>query len=375
MTKTVVTRHPISWMFDSLRRQAATPARARPERLMPAVRPITSTDLHQALRAGFDDFTACRTDAILLCIVYPLAGLLMSRMVMGYRILPLIFPLVAGFALLGPPLATGLYELSRRREQNEPLSWGATFAPFRSPAIGSMITLGLGLLAIFTLWLVAAGLLYDATLGPNPPISTAAFIHSVLHTVPGLIMTVLGIGIGAIFAFVVLAISVVSFPLLLDRDCGVEIAIRTSLLAVRTNRNLLVAWGLIVAAGLALGSLPFLIGLAVVMPALAGEERGPPRSGGKGEGLWPGAKGCSFLKKRTKRLLLLVPTDRSGTWPESGEALIALGPHLDAGYAVRAATSCHPTSFNASASRSAIATTVKVGLAWLEVGNTALPAM
>jgi len=268
MAKTAVTRHPISWMVDSLRRDATTPALPRPERVMPAVRRITSADLRHALRAGFDDFTACRTDAILLCILYPLAGLLMSRVVVGYRVLPLVFPLVAGFALLGPLLATGLYELSRRREQGETLSWGATFAPFRSPAIGSMISLGLGLFAIFTLWLVTAGLLYDATLGPNPPVSTAAFIHSVLHTGPGLIMTVLGIGIGAIFAFVVLAISVVSFPLLLDRDCGVEIAVRTSLLAVRTNRNLLVAWGLSVASGLVLGSLPFLSGLAVVMPVL-----------------------------------------------------------------------------------------------------------
>jgi uncharacterized membrane protein len=268
MAKTLATRHPISWMFDSLRPEAATPAPARPERVMPVVRQITNADLRRALRAGFDDFTACRTDAILLCIIYPLAGLLMSRVVLGYRVLPLVFPLVAGFALLGPLLATGLSALSRRRERSEPLSWGATFAPFRSHAIGSMITLGLGLLAIFTLWLVTAGLLYDATLGPNPPISTAAFIHSVLHTGPGFIMTVLGIGIGAVFAFVVLAISVVSFPLLLDRDCGVEIAVRTSLLAVRTNRNLLIAWGLIVAAGLVLGSLPVLIGLAVVMPVL-----------------------------------------------------------------------------------------------------------
>jgi len=268
MAKTLVTRHPISWMFDSLRPSAAAPAGTRPERVMPAVRRITGADLHLALRAGFDDFTACRTDAILLCIIYPLAGLLMSRVVMGYRVLPLVFPLVAGFALLGPLLATGLYELSRRRERGETLSWGAAFAPFRAPAIGSMISLGLGLFAIFTLWLVTAGLLYDATLGPNPPVSTTAFIHSVLHTAPGLVMTVLGIGIGAIFAFAVLAISVVSFPLLLDRDCGVEIAVRTSLLAVRTNRNLLIAWGVIVAAGLVLGSLPFLIGLAVVMPAL-----------------------------------------------------------------------------------------------------------
>ena len=269
MAKSIVTRHPIAWMFDALHpdRHAHETQPFVPQ-TVPAIRHIEMADLTEALRRGTADFVACRSDAILLCIMYPLAGLVMSRLVVGYDILPLVFPLVAGFALLGPLLATGLYELSRRRARGEPINWGAAFAPFNGPSIGSMVALGLVLLAIFAVWLVTAALLYEVTLGPKPPVSATAFLHDVLHTAPGLLMAVLGIGIGAVFACAVLAISIVSFPMLLDRDCGVEIAVRTSLQVVRTNPRLMAMWGLIVAGGLVLGSIPFLIGLAIVLPVL-----------------------------------------------------------------------------------------------------------
>jgi len=269
MAKTMITRHPIEWVRDAL-----YPARQvrdiRPfvPQTVPAIRHIELADLTEALRLGTADFMACRSDAILLCIIYPIAGLLMSRAVIGYNIIPLVFPLVAGFALLGPVLATGLYELSRRRAIGEPPHWAAAFAPFSGPAIGSMVALGLGLLAIFGLWLLTASLLYDATLGPKPPVSAAAFLHDVLHTGPGLLMAVLGIGIGAVFAATVFAISVVSFPMLLDRDCGVAIAIRTSLQVVRTNPRPMALWGLIVAGCLLAASIPLLIGLAIALPML-----------------------------------------------------------------------------------------------------------
>jgi uncharacterized membrane protein len=269
MAKTIVTRHPISWLIDAFNPANADLA-AVPEapHVVPLIRHIEMSDLTRSLRLGYDDFIACRTDAILLCFIYPIAGLILSRLAVGYEIVPLVFPLAAGFALLGPLLATGLYELSRRRERGEAVSWGVSFAPFRSQAIGSLVSLGLVLLAIFALWLVVAGLLYNATLGPYGPASSAAFVHDIFHTRAGLAMIVLGIGIGAVFAAAVQAISVVSFPMLLDRNVGMEIAVRTSLKVVRTNPLMMALWGLIVAGGLVLGSIPFLIGLAIIMPVL-----------------------------------------------------------------------------------------------------------
>jgi uncharacterized membrane protein len=127
---------------------------------------------------------------------------------------------------------------------------------------------GLLLMAIFLLWLNVAIWLYDVTLGPEQPASLSAFAHDVFATEAGWILIVAGIGIGFLFAVVVLAISVVSVPLLLDREVGIITAILTSLRAVAANPGPMAAWGLIVAAGLVIGSIPLFFGLIVVMPVL-----------------------------------------------------------------------------------------------------------
>src|SRR5262249_15233506 len=82
----------------------------------PVVRSIGISDLHRALQLGWEDFKAVPSHAIILCVIYPVVGLVLARLVHGYAVLPLLFPLAAGFALLGPFAAIGLYELSRRRE-------------------------------------------------------------------------------------------------------------------------------------------------------------------------------------------------------------------------------------------------------------------
>jgi uncharacterized membrane protein len=124
------------------------------------------------------------------------------------------------------------------------------------------------LLLIFLLWMGTAWLIYQGTLGPEPPASAGAFVRAVLSTGAGWTMTVIGCGVGFVFAAVVLSLSVVSFPMLLDRDPGLIPAITTSLRAVAANPGPMAAWGLIVTAGLVLGSVPLLLGLVVVMPVL-----------------------------------------------------------------------------------------------------------
>ena len=135
-------------------------------------------------------------------------------------------------------------------------------------SIGGIAGLGLLLIAIFLLWLTAAAVIYGLTLGPKPPVSFGAFAHDVFATRAGWAMIVIGIGVGFLFALVVLAISVVSFPLLLDRDVKMETAIWTSVQAVRANPGPMAAWGFIVAAGLVIGSVPALLGLVIVLPVL-----------------------------------------------------------------------------------------------------------
>ena len=214
------------------------------------------------------DFGAYRTDVIFICIIYPLAGLILARLAAGYDMLPLVFPLASGFALIGPVAAVGLYEMSRRREQGADITWLDAFGVLKAPAFGAIVVLGLVLLAIFLLWLAAAWAIYQATLGPEPPASVGSFVRDVFTTGAGWTLIIVGNGVGFLFAVLVLTISVVSFPLLLDRDVGLYTAVATSILAVVTNPVPMAVWGLIVAGGLVLGSLPALLGLIFVMPVL-----------------------------------------------------------------------------------------------------------
>ena len=267
-------RHPLEWGADQLKtanmavERASHSLRSPAEVGQPAVRKIEIADLMDVLAGGLRDFGAYRTDVIFLCIIYPLAGLLLVSVAFGYDMLPLLFPLASGFALIGPVAAVGLYEMSRRREQGVDITWADAFGVVRAPAFGAILVLGLILLAIFLLWLAAAYAIWLITLGPVPPASIGAFVHEVLTTSAGWTMTVVGVGVGFLFALVVLSISVVSFPLLLDRDVGLYAAVATSVRTVLTNPGPMAVWGLIVAGGLVLGSLPVLLGLIIVMPVL-----------------------------------------------------------------------------------------------------------
>ncbi len=268
-------RSPVEWVWEEVKiavtavgSVADNESRPSVARGAPMVRRIGFEDLLVALRRGAADFATFRGDAVFLCLIYPVAGLVFGWLVAGYNVLPLIFPLVAGFALIGPLAAVGLDEMSRRSEEREHVTWVDAFGVFRSHAVGKILVLGLLLMLIFLLWLLAAGLIYDATLGPKSPASLGAFVNAVFTTNAGWAMIVAGVGVGFLFAVLALAVSVVSFPLLLDRDVRLETAIGTSIRAVRTNPVPMAAWGLIVAAGLVVGSIPFLLGLAIVLPVL-----------------------------------------------------------------------------------------------------------
>ena len=241
-------------------------ATARPVRL--EVRHITPSDLWQALAEGFSDFAAIPSHAIFLCVIYPLLGLRLISLASGYSAVPLAFPLAAGFALIGPFAAVGLYELSRRREAGLDISFNHAFDVVRSPSFGAILLLGLLLMAIFLVWLAVAQAIYVANFGYTAPASVGQFVDEVFTTRAGWRLIVVGTGTGFLFAAVVLTITAISFPLLLDRDVGAAVAALTSIRVVTENPLTMVLWGLIVAALLVIGSIPFFLGLTVVMPVL-----------------------------------------------------------------------------------------------------------
>jgi uncharacterized membrane protein len=234
----------------------------------PAIRHIRPTELFDALARGWHDFFAMPTHGLFLCVIYPAIGIGLAGLTLGFAILPLLFPLAAGFALIGPIAALGLYELSRRREAGAGAAAMDALEVLRSPSIGAIMALGTLLMIIFLLWIATANAIYVANFGYAAPASAGQFIHDVLFTREGWNLIVLGNGVGFLFAVVALAISVVSFPLLLDRNVGAAVALLTSVRVVVANPVTMGLWGLIVAALLVLGSLPLFVGLAVALPVL-----------------------------------------------------------------------------------------------------------
>jgi uncharacterized membrane protein len=234
----------------------------------PIVRRISPTDLTAALRQGFADFWAMPSQVFFLGLIYPIAGVVLAGLAFGQNMLPLLYPLAFGFALVGPFVAIGLYELSRRREQGLPTDWTYAVEVVQSPAIGSIAALGVVLLVIFMGWLFSAQALYEWLYGYRPVESLPAFLAEALVTARGWTLILLGNLMGLVFAVAVLAISVISFPLLLDRDVGVAVAVQTSLRAVLMNPATMGLWGLIVGGLLALGFATLLVGLAIIMPVL-----------------------------------------------------------------------------------------------------------
>src|SRR6202795_4122461 len=232
------------------------------------IRKIGLSDLSDALRLGWEDFKAVPSHAIILCVIYPVLGLVLFRMVLCFFVLPLLFPVAAGFTLIGPFAALGLYELSRRRERGEEAAAWHAMHVLRAPSFGAILGLGALLLALFVTWIATADAIYIATFGHAPAASIPDFARRVLTTPAGWSLIIIGCGVGFLFAVGTLCVSVVSFPLMLDRHATAIDAIRTSLRAVRENPFAMAVWGLIVAALLAIGSLPLFVGLAVVLPVL-----------------------------------------------------------------------------------------------------------
>ncbi|KQU73204.1 cytochrome C oxidase subunit I [Aminobacter sp. DSM 101952] len=234
----------------------------------PAIRRIGVSDVFDALRRGFEDFWDKPSHYVFLCLIYPVVGVFLITWTSGGNALQLIYPLMTGFALLGPFAAIGLYEISRRREQNMDTSWWHALEVRNSPAMPAIAVLGVMLMALFIVWLFTAQALFSWLYGDSAPATFFGLANDVLTTQRGWTLIILGNVIGFLFALVALSTTVIAFPLLLDRDIGAYAAVETSARAIMANPMPMLLWGLIVAVGLVIGTLPLLVGLAIVLPVL-----------------------------------------------------------------------------------------------------------
>jgi len=235
---------------------------------MPVIEKIGISDLMLALRRGAEDFWAKPSHYFLLALIYPIVGIVLTVWMNGFYTWSLLYPLIGGFALLGPVAALPLYEISRRREMGEDPTWRDAMSIVRSPAMGSIVMVGAILFVLFTLWLTSAQALYETLFGSTPPQTFQGLMAQIFNEPGGMTLAIIGTVVGAGFALVVLCTTVVAFPLLLDRDVGAYVAVETSFRAVMRNPLPMFVWGLIVGLAVFLGALTLFVGLAVVLPIL-----------------------------------------------------------------------------------------------------------
>ena len=232
------------------------------------IRTIGFGDLWRSLREGYDDFNASPTTAVFLTVLFPLFVVLLTLFLVGGNLLHMAFPVVAGLTFIGPVVSVWLFEMSRRRERGLDFSWGSTFDFIHSAAFAPILALSVLMMLLYVGWLYMAQFLYFGLFADDAPVSASAFVSELLTTRRGAGLIVYGLGVGFIFAFTVLAISVVAFPLLLDRPASAATAVAVSIRAVTSNLMVMAAWGLIVIVLLAAGAIAFLVGLAAVLPIL-----------------------------------------------------------------------------------------------------------
>lgn len=235
---------------------------------VPNVRSITTADIRIALNEGLSDFKRAPIFGLFFGAVFSLVGIAITWILYKGEASYWIFPVAAGFPLIGPFAAVGIYEVSRRLEGGEKLAWGPVLmAGFRQK------NSQLPLFAVFTMfaflvWLVLARVIFAVSFG-TATMTNVMTSFEVFFTFQGLTMVVVGSVVGAALAVLLFSVSVVGVPLLLDQDIDVVTAMITSFEATVENREAMMFWGFTVAVAIVIAMLPLFLGMIFVFPVLA----------------------------------------------------------------------------------------------------------
>lgn len=233
----------------------------------PAVVAITVDDISAALTDGLRDFRAAPTFGLLVGLVYALGGNLLFWLAASFDLVFLIYPLAAGFALVAPFAAVGIYELSRRTDKGESAGLldlvGAVPAHARRELAYMALVTAFGLIV----WIYAAGFTYALFFGLRP-LPADDIVAMIVSTPRGIFFLIAGNLLGAVLATVVFSVSVVSYPMLLDRDVDFVTAMITSIRAVLAAPMVMLGWGIFIATMMLIAIVPMFLGLVVILPWL-----------------------------------------------------------------------------------------------------------
>jgi len=240
----------------------------QPRSTLPDVRPITFADLRACLAAGITDFRRAPLFGLFFGAVYAIGGLLILALVFRLEMSYLAYPLAIGFALIGPFIAVGLYEVSRRIEAGRALDWPGVLRVIFDQRRRELSWMAFVVLFVLWIWLYQVRLLIALFLGSRATSDLGRFFHVVVSTPEGLTFLAVGHLVGAVLALVLFSVTVIACPLLLDRNIDFVTAVVTSVKTVTTSPVPMILWGLMVVALIFLASLPAFLGLLVVLPVL-----------------------------------------------------------------------------------------------------------
>lgn len=232
---------------------------------IPPIRRLTTGDLRAALAAGWADFRAAPQFGLFFALVYTLGGIALFFGLVGAGEAFWFIPVAAGFPLVAPFAAVGLYEVSRRREAGEKLLWGPVLAALRGHGDGQLPVMAVVVLLVFGFWVILARAIFAIFVGQSG-ISQANLYE--LLTPSGLVMLLVGTVVGGLIALALFTVTAFSLPLLLHRPVDFATAIIASIAAVRLNGRVMMQWAALIAGLLLLAMLPLFLGLLIVLPLL-----------------------------------------------------------------------------------------------------------
>lgn len=231
------------------------------------IRRLDPGDLVAVLRRGWQDFLTAPAFGLFFSTIFVLGGNLMLYVLGVTGQVWWTLPAAAGFPILGPFIAVGLYEVSRRIERSEPLEWGGVLGVIFRQKDRQIPSMSAVIVVFFLFWNFLAHMIFALFMGMQV-MTNVSSSFAIFLTPNGLIMLAVGTAVGAVFAGVLFALTVVSLPLLLDREVDFVTAMITSFRTVLDNPGTMLIWAALIAALLFVGMLPFFLGLFVVLPVL-----------------------------------------------------------------------------------------------------------